>query len=494
MARDEAGRERNTEKPALEHREKDSKLLNRREYVKLAGASVATLAGIGLGSSSAAAVSEGGPSNPDDWELAFEDQFDTGSLDRDKWDIGFGWGMGTSASSETISEDNVWVEDEKLKLKATHDGGPDSVYSGSVHTKNKHFYGPGSYWEAKLRTPDRHGLLPAFWAKSNKPTPNWPPEIDFFEMLGNDPNHSSHNIHYDSSGGMAGNHASDKMGYDGIDSTTNWHVFGCAWFEDRIEMYVDGELVGTHDNPTAMQSMQAGAPFYMMLNIHVGKTGEPDFSESWGEPMEVDWVRVWEHSSGTSTTQQEQTQEETTTELPNTLSISGDGSGSTSYRFSVTDAIEKSTARDASIDDEDVTSDGVVEGTVGGGTDSYDYAGEISEFDLDGNATVYHNGTQVEPSALQADPTTDGALPNLVVVDGSKSPRSATTYAFEVNGEVEKDAEHGSMNAYDDVSDGTVTGRVVGGKDAFRFSGDIVRFEIDGAAHVSVKDNDSASN
>jgi hypothetical protein len=210
--------------------------------------------------------------------------------------------------------------------------------------------------------------------------------------------------------------------------------------------------------------------------------------------MEVDWVRVWEHSSGTSTTQQEQTQEETTTELPNTLSISGGDTEPTSYRFSVTDSIEKSTARDASIDDEDSIDDGIVEGIVGGGTDSYAYAGEIEEFDLDGNATVHRNGNQVEPSALQADPTTDGALPNLVVIDGSEAPRSSTTYAFEVNGDVEKDAERGSVNAYDDVSNGSVTGRIIGGKDAFRFSGDIVQFEIDGAAHVSVKDNVSTSN
>lgn len=499
MARDEAARERTTDESALKHREKESKLLERREYLKLTGASIAALGGVGLGTSSAAAASEGGPSNPDDWNLAFEDQFDSGSLDTDKWGIGFGWGRDTSASYEQIVDRNVSVEDDKLKLKVTHDGGPDSVYAGSVHTKNKHFYGPGSYWEAKLRTPDRHGLLPAFWAKSNQPLPNWPPEIDFFEMLGNNPNRSTHNIHYDSSGGMTGNHASDRLSYDGIDSTTNWHVYGCAWFEDHIEMYVDGELVGTHDNPTAMQSMQAGAPFYMMLNIHVGKTGEPDFSEPWGDTMEVDWVRVWENSGSTSTAQDETTQDETTqdetaSDLPNTLSISGDGSESASYRFSVTDTIEKSTARNASISDEDSINDGVVEGIVGGGTDSYDYAGEISEFDVDGNATVYHNGDQVEPSALQADPTTDGALPNLVVVDGSPSPRSLTNYAFDVTGEVEKDAEHGSVNAYDDISDGTVTGRVIGGKDAFRFSGDLTRFEVDGTAHVSVKDNDSTSN
>jgi len=516
MARDDTARERSPETTAPDRRENDSKLLDRREYMKLAGASVAALGGLGLGASSAAAVDEGGPANPDDWELAFEDQFDAGSLDTDKWEIGFGWGR-TTNSPERIVDRNVWVENERLHLKVTHDGGSDSVYAGAVNTKNKHYYGPGSYWEAKIRCPDRHGLLPAFWGKSNSPTPNWPPEIDFFEMLGNDPTSSHHNVHYDSTGGMGGNHSELKMHNPDLGSTTNFHVYGCAWFEDRVEMYVDGRLVGTHDDPTAMESLRTGAPFYMMLNIHVGRTGTPDYSESWGDQMDVDWVRVWEYapnggSSGDSSGSDDSTTDDsasgddasgdTTTELPNTLSVTGDGSESVSYSFSVTDTIEKSTARNGSISAEDTINSGTVEGVVAGGTDSYDYAGRISSFSIDGSATIYRNGEQVSASSLGGNSTqtggssgdgaaedSDSSLPNLVVIDGSNAPNAATSYTFDVDGDVAKDPEHGSVNAFDDISDGTVSGRVIGGKDAFRFAGEITRFETDGAAFVSVQDN-----
>jgi len=500
MARDETARERTPETNAPDHRETDSKLLDRREYMKLAGASVAALGGVGLGASSAAAVDEGGPSNPDDWELVFEDQFDSGSLDTDKWDIGFGWGR-TTNSPERIVDRNVWVEDDRLHLKVTHDGGSDSVYAGAVNTKNKHYYGPGSYWEARLRTPDRHGLLPAFWGKSNSPTPNWPPEIDFFEMLGNDPTSSHHNVHYDSTGGMGGNHSELKMRNPDLGSTTDFHVYGCAWFDDRVEMYVDGELVGTHDDPTAMESLRTGAPFYMMLNIHVGRTGTPDYSEPWGDQMDVDWVRVWERSENGEDASDPDDGDSGTTELPNTLSISGDGSESLSYSFSVTETIEKSTARNGSISDEDTINNGEVEGIVAGGTDSYDYAGRISSFSIDGSATIYRNGEQVSASSLGGDSTEtgdssddgdsgeDSSLPNLVVIDGSDSPNLATSYTFDVDGDVAKDSEHGSVNDFDDISDGTVTGRVIGGADAYWFSGEITRFETDGAAFVSVQDN-----
>ncbi|WP_135805409.1 glycoside hydrolase family 16 protein [Halorussus marinus] len=493
MARDDTARERSPETTAPDNRENDSKLLGRREYMRLAGASVAAL---GLGASSATA-DEGGPENSDDWELAFEDQFDAGSLDTDKWSVGFGWGR-TTNSPERIVDRNVWVENERLHLKVTHDGGSGSVYAGAVNTKNKVTYGPGTYWEARLRTPDRHGLLPAFWAKSN--TEQWPPEIDFFEMLGNDPTSSHHNVHYDSTGGMGGNHSELKMHNPDLGSTTDFHVYGCAWYDDRVEMYVDGQLVGTHDDPTAMESLRTGAPFYMMLNIHVGRTGTPDYSESWGDQMDVDWVRVWEQSSNDgSSTDTSSTDTEETTDLPNTLSVSGDGSESVSYSFSVTDTIEKSTARDGSISPEDTIDSGDVEGIVAGGTDSYDYAGRISSFSVDGSATIYRNGDRVSASSLGSTSTqttddatagdADSSLPNLVVVDGSNAPNRVTSYTFEVDGDVAKDPEHGSINAFDDISDGTVSGRVVGGKDAYRFAGEITRFETDGAAFVSVQDS-----
>ncbi|MFC4550097.1 MULTISPECIES: glycoside hydrolase family 16 protein [Halorussus] len=268
--------------------------MDRRTYLQRLGASVA-VGGTGVGTSSGAGsdtVAEGGPANRADWTLAFEDRFDDGSLDTDEWSIGFGWGRETASSYERIVDRNVRVEDGRLKLTATHDGGPESVYAGGVNTRNKRYFGPGSYWEAKLRAPDRRGWLPAFWSEPNSGV--WPPEIDFFELLGNDPGISHHNVHYDASGEQGGAHAELELSYPGVVSTTDPHVYGCVWRDDRVEMYVDGRRVGVHDDPTAMASLRTGAPFYMMLNIHVGKTGEPDFGEPWGEEMAVDWVRVWE--------------------------------------------------------------------------------------------------------------------------------------------------------------------------------------------------------
>ena len=94
-------------------------------------------------------------------------------------------------------------------------------------------------------------------------------------------------------------------------------------------------------------------------------------------------------STATVTTQQN------STELPNTVVIDGiDDTGGSKYRFTVSGDVEKSAAlssgSDASPIDErsDTVSDGTVEGQVKEGVDGYRYAGEITSFQLNGNATV----------------------------------------------------------------------------------------------------------
>jgi hypothetical protein len=180
---------------------------------------------------------------------------------------------------------------------------------------------------------------------------------------------------------------------------------------------------------------------------------------------------------------------DTSTDLPNTLSITGgSASAPTQYSFSVTEAIEKSNDRNASIDDEDSITDGSVEGFVAGGTDSYRFSGSISAFSIDGEATVYLNDDVVDPTTLSdgtdTDDDTSQSLSKRVVIDGSDS-EGASNYTFAVeNGDVEKDSANGSTNPFDTISDGTVSGRVINGADAYRYSGNLTKFRLEGTANV----------
>ncbi|MFC6767461.1 hypothetical protein [Natrinema soli] len=75
--------------------------------------------------------------------------------------------------------------------------------------------------------------------------------------------------------------------------------------------------------------------------------------------------------------------------LPHALVIDGvDADGPSTYSFKVDGAVVKSDYRNASIDDEDVTEGRAVRGGIGNWLDAYWFDGDITDFQLRGNASV----------------------------------------------------------------------------------------------------------
>lgn len=222
-----------------------------------------------------------------EWQLVFSDDFDGVGLDETKWTKGFGWGMKSGAFAEGIDADNISVTDGRLVLKMENrpiSGG--DYASGAVNTKDKFFQRYG-YFEVRMKAPKGIGFLSAFWAKSNDE--RWPPEIDFVEILGKQSSEAHFTVHYS----VNKEHQSSSGSWAGPDFSADFHVFGCEWSEKEIVWYVDGverrrTSVGTQD------INQAGQPFYLMINTHIGHSwpGYPDVSTPWPAYLEVDWVRV----------------------------------------------------------------------------------------------------------------------------------------------------------------------------------------------------------
>ena len=160
------------------------------------------------------------------------------------------------------------------------------------------------------------------------------------------------------------------------------------------------------------------------------------------------------------------------------------------YEFTVDGSVERRTsAGDVSAESGDKfakNGDGTVtvSGVAGNGYgDSFLVDGVVTAMNLDESKwTLRYDGSEVAVSDL--------VLPNTLVIDGTGSPRKASSYEFAVSGRAAKNAALGSVNAYDRVGDGKITGRVVGGKDAFLYSGDITGFTLDGPATVRVEDEE----
>lgn len=196
------------------------------------------------------------------------------------------------------------------------------------------------------------------------------------------------------------------------------------------------------------------------------------------------WTLVWDGGEVTRDDLVTDTSDGGTSDLPHTLSIVAETNDVVEYEFIVTEQARKSTARGASKNPDDQINDGVVTGSIAGGTDSYEFDGKISSFSIDGKATVYLDDSQVASSELNEKSKYSGKL----VLDGTANPRRASTYEFTVNGDVRKSGMLGSMNPFDSISENTVSGRVVNGKDGYRISGEIVNFKIDGRATINYEE------
>jgi hypothetical protein len=95
--------------------------------------------------------------------------------------------------------------------------------------------------------------------------------------------------------------------------------------------------------------------------------------------------------------------------LPNHLVIFGGSPGTVvRYEFAVSGRVAKSGDADGApiadryvtVNGEDVLSGNRVRGAVAGGGDAYRYSGDLTAFEIDGDATVYLNGRRVNPNEL----------------------------------------------------------------------------------------------
>jgi len=273
--------------------------MDRRTYLSLLGASAVALGSPCLSRQPEPSNLAPAPSGQDgerEWTLEFEDVFERSTL-ATEWEVGWGWGRRTTTSPTVISPENVELADSTLRLRGTHTG--DSIRSGAVNTRDTVTFGPGSYLEASIRFADRSGFLNAFWSKPN--SGDWPPEIDVVELWQEsnsrrDTHRSRHNLHYPTSAtpgdDVTHRNEGDIRNHD-QDLTAQFHDYGLAWLPDRVVHFVDQRPVTEWTTPSMLAAMGAGAPFYVMLSLNIDRFGQADFSESWGETMDVDHVRLW---------------------------------------------------------------------------------------------------------------------------------------------------------------------------------------------------------
>ncbi|MFC7177451.1 hypothetical protein [Halosegnis marinus] len=147
----------------------------------------------------------------------------------------------------------------------------------------------------------------------------------------------------------------------------------------------------------------------------------------------------------------------------------------------------KAEGNDTIVENDDGTY--TVTGVTGNGYgDSFDVTGAVTAF----SATVAESNfvLRVDDEPVSVAELVDGGdpepLPNSIVFDGAGSAET-TAYEFEVTGSV---SAGDSVEAGDAIEGTTVSGAVTEGVDAYRFSGDVASFSLDGPATVAIEDTD----
>ena len=255
-------------------------------------------------------------------ELLFADEFDAGSLDREKW-ITIGPDFWVNNEQQAYVDDPGVInflqdipgaDDGVLMLRPVFSPGIDPkkdrnapFVSGRIESKGKFDFTYGRA-EARIRMPDAEGVWPAFWLLGNG---KWPDtgEIDIMEYVGEKDwiGVALHGPGYSGETPLVNKYFFPE----GID-VTDWHNYAVEWGEDKIEFLIDDRVIYRVTRPMVENygKWRFDNPKYLILNFAMGGA-YPFKTNGIKEPyngipaetvekvktgevaMLVDWVRVW---------------------------------------------------------------------------------------------------------------------------------------------------------------------------------------------------------
>lgn len=247
------------------------------------------------------------------YNIVWSDEFEYSGLpDEARWNYdvgGGGWGNQELQYYTSQRLENARVEDGKLIITAIRE-----KYSGMDYTSarlvTKH---KGDWLYGKLeicvKLPEGRGTWPAIWMlPTDWEYGGWPSsgEIDIMEHVGYNEGVVHATVHTEAYNHTLGTHQGDTVHIN--DATSAFHVYSMEWTPIKIDFFADGVKYFTfYQNSTDYKKWPFNIRFHLLLNIAVGG--------SWGgaqgvdinafpAQMEIEYVRVYQLSTETALTQQ----------------------------------------------------------------------------------------------------------------------------------------------------------------------------------------------
>ena len=255
--------------------------------------------------------------DPTVWSLAWSDEFngaDGSAVDQSKWTAevgGSGWGN-HELEYYTTRTANAYHSGGSLVIKAIRETytGSDNVtrdYTSARLITRNNFTATYGRFEARIKLPYGQGIWPAFWLLgSNIGSVGWPQcgEVDIMENIGREPSIIHGTLH--GPGYSAGNGISSSYSLPANQRfADSFHTFAVEWEPNVVRFYCDGILYKTRtpaDLPQG-QTWVFNHPFFILLNLAVGGDwpGNPDGTTVFPQTLQVDYVRVYQRSTPSST-------------------------------------------------------------------------------------------------------------------------------------------------------------------------------------------------
>lgn len=243
------------------------------------------------------------------YTLLWNDEFNGTAMDMTTWNYEPhepGW-TNNELQEYTESEENVFVRDGALVIKAIADKGDDGKVhytSGKVTTQRKKDFMYGKV-VVSAKVPEGQGLWPAIWMMPTDESfyGQWPKcgEIDIMEVLGNQTNIAYSTIHYGEPHGQQ----QGMLTLDNGSFASGFHEYSVEWEPGEMRFYIDGtKILTVNDWFTAVAGEEEKpypAPFnqtfFVQMNLAVGGDwpGNPDETTDFSKTeFEINYVRVYQ--------------------------------------------------------------------------------------------------------------------------------------------------------------------------------------------------------
>jgi len=168
------------------------------------------------------------------YNLIFHDEFDA-PINWETWKPCEAWGCVRENAIFKQSQVTQSGSDAILTSDINDVAGEPKTKTGGLYSWNS-FNTKYGYFETREKlTPNGVRYWPAFWLTSMQ---SWPPEIDVFELMGNDSSYITMTLHWKN--GEKNEMKGRRLKFKGFDFLSkDYHIYGCEWSDKKVTWYID---------------------------------------------------------------------------------------------------------------------------------------------------------------------------------------------------------------------------------------------------------------